>query len=75
MTKIKKVEKLVRGKSMDEIVIILKQYGFSQMESVKFLINHHHMRLAEANEVVQNAECWSDFKDGNDDIKNTFFRS
>lgn len=51
--------------SLQETIRLLKQAGYSQMESLKFLMHELNLTIKEADLIMINARAWSSEKENN----------
>jgi hypothetical protein len=58
----------------NEAIDVLVENGANQMTCVKTIMNVYKIRLREADEIVQNSPHWIGFKEGNEWIKNNWFK-
>ena len=51
--------------SLQETIRLLKEAGYSQMDSLKCLMNELNLSLKEADQIILNAKAWSLEKENN----------
>lgn len=65
--------KVIKEKGIDnieEVLNILKQNGFSQMESVRLLVINLRLSITEADRIVINSKTWNSEKNTMDSFRN-----
>jgi hypothetical protein len=58
---------------LEEIIVLLKQQGASQIESVKVLVDALNIPLQKAGDVVDNSEVWKHMRETNEHLRSKFF--
>ena len=57
----------------EEVVKDLKEKGFNQIETVKYLMKNYNMKLKRADKLVLYSSAWSDHLNANAKVRNEFF--
>ena len=58
--------------SLQETIRLLKEAGYSQMQSLKFLMHELNLTIIKADSIIVNARAWSSEKEDNLKVRDDF---
>lgn len=61
--------------SLQDVLLILKSKGISQMQSVKLLIEEMNLSLSDADNIVLNSRAWINERSENISFRDSFFNT
>jgi hypothetical protein len=62
-------EMLARGAKLEEIVMVLRQNGFSKVQSIKELIDLKQADAYSGKEIVHNSPTWADVRERDEEFQ------
>lgn len=61
--------------SVQIILMDLKEKGFTQMQSLRLIMDEMKLSLSDADNIVMNSSAWKSEKEGNEILRDNFLRA
>jgi hypothetical protein len=62
-------EKLAGGATLEEVIQILRERGFSKVQSIKALVDLGQTEMSEAKRIVHSSPTWADVRERDEDFQ------
>jgi hypothetical protein len=63
------------SESLENVINKLKEKGFSQMQSLRLIMQEMNFSISDADKIIMNSKAWGDEKEGNKIFRENFIKA